>query len=134
MTLSGALGPAKTLDEWKRLFERMNKIGERVRRAGLTLRCHTGVGRRVDAGEALAAHPGRFFAVHLRDLKLPPPEGYIAFLPLGQGNVDWRRVLAGAKKGGVKLYIVEMSSKSMEILRLEIPWRPLRSAHSTFMI
>ncbi len=140
MTVTGALAPAKTSDEWKLEFERMNRAGERIRKAGLKFGYHTDVGRKLDgtllfdeilrnvdpknceyqlevsttfgngfdASDVLAGYPERFFSVHLRDLKLPPAKGYIASLPLGKGDVDWKRVLAGAKKGGVKFYIVEM--------------------------
>jgi sugar phosphate isomerase/epimerase len=63
----------------------------------------------IDAGDYMASHPGRFFAVHLRDLRIPrQPVPYIFSLPLGQGEVDWKKVLSGAKKGAVENYIVEM--------------------------
>lgn len=64
----------------------------------------------VEPGECMASHPDRFCALHLRDGKKPPPEAmrYIPSLALGEGEIDFRSVLAGAKKAGVTYYIVEM--------------------------
>jgi sugar phosphate isomerase/epimerase len=77
----------------------------------------------IDAGGYMTNHPGRFFAVHLRDLKVPRrPTPYIFALPLGQGEVDWVKVLRGAKRGAVGNYIVEMvvepPADPMEALRI----------------
>lgn len=64
----------------------------------------------IDAGECMAAHPGRFCALHLRDGKKPAESArYIPSLPLGQGEIDFQSVLAGARKSGVANYIVEMA-------------------------
>jgi sugar phosphate isomerase/epimerase len=63
----------------------------------------------IAAGDYMARHTGRFFAVHLRDLKIPSkPVPYIFSLPLGQAEVDWNEALTGAQKGGVENFIVEM--------------------------
>jgi sugar phosphate isomerase/epimerase len=77
----------------------------------------------IDAGAYMARNPGRFSAVHLRDLKMPQqPVPYIFSLPLGRGEVDWRGVLDGAGKGGVEHYIVEMvvqpPADSLEALKV----------------
>jgi len=61
------------------------------------------------AGEAMAKYPGRFFALHLRDAKRRPDiTEELPPLPLGQGEVDLKEALVGAKKGRVKYYIMEM--------------------------
>lgn len=163
MTLSMARRAA-TLDEWKQIFELMNRYGERVQKAGMLFGYHThsdewkkldGVmvfdemlrnidpkhcvyqldlagtfANGLDAGEYMAKHPGRFFSLHLKDSKKQPPESAAATpppaggqpapgkgrgmsnapgaLPVGQGDIDWKSVFAGAKKGGIKNYFVEM--------------------------
>jgi len=75
----------------------------------------------LDAGKYMAAHPGRFFSLHLKDAKKQPePAGESkagagrgaasspAVLPVGQGDIDWKETFAGAKKGGITTYFVEM--------------------------
>jgi sugar phosphate isomerase/epimerase len=83
----------------------------------------------VDAGDYMAKHPGRFFSLHLKDSKKRPPEAAAApppsggqpsagrgrgmgnfsgSLAVGQGDIDWKSVFVGAKKGGIKNYFVEM--------------------------
>ncbi|MCL5746407.1 MAG: sugar phosphate isomerase/epimerase, partial [Acidobacteria bacterium] len=82
----------------------------------------------LDAGDYMSRHPGRFFSLHMKDTKKPappPPEqataaggrgrgGFPAVLPVGQGDIDWKAIYAGAKKGGVKLSIVEMEVRPSE--------------------
>ena len=64
----------------------------------------------IDPGECMSSNPGHFCAVHLRDGKKPTePVRYIPSLPLGLGDIDFERVLAGARKAGVTNYIVEMA-------------------------
>jgi len=165
MTLSMARR-ATTMDEWKQIFELMNRYGERVRKAGMLFGYHThsdewkkfdGVmvfdemlrnidpkncvyqldlggtfSNGLDAGEYMAKNPGRFFSLHLKDSKKRPPEAaapstplppeggqpapgrgrgmanFAGALPVGQGDIDWKSVFVGAKKGGIKNYFVEM--------------------------
>jgi sugar phosphate isomerase/epimerase len=64
----------------------------------------------IDAGRWMESHPGRFFSVHLRDGRKPSePVRYLPALPLGQGEIDFKSVLAGAKTAGVTSCIVEMT-------------------------
>jgi len=162
MTLSMARR-ATTMDEWKQIFDLMNKYGERVQKAGMLFGYHThsdewkkldgvmvfdemlrSIDRKncvyqldlggtfangVDAGEYMTNHSGRFFSLHLKDSKTgpseaaaaPPPSGgqpgpgrgrgigsASGSLPVGQGDIDWKGVFVGAKKGGIKNYFVEM--------------------------
>jgi sugar phosphate isomerase/epimerase len=144
MTIGPPISTADpTMDVWHRTFGMLNRLGERLRKAGRQLGFHPQADvwriidgtmifdemlrsvdpknceyeldmsasfvNGIDAGDYMTRHPGRFFAIHLRDLKLPrAPTRYIFSLPLGQGEVDWKKVLIGGKKGGVKNYIVEM--------------------------
>ena len=67
----------------------------------------------LDAGKYMAAHPGRFFSLHLKDAKKQPGPGRgigntPPVLPVGQGDIDWKETFAGAKKGGITTYFVEM--------------------------
>jgi len=72
----------------------------------------------VDAGPYMAKNPGRFFSLHLKDSKKQPAEAAApgrgrgaassGALPVGEGDIDWKSVFVGAKKGGIKNYFVEM--------------------------
>jgi sugar phosphate isomerase/epimerase len=76
----------------------------------------------IDAGDYMTLHPGRFFSLHLKDAKKRPPQtelapagqrgpgrgGFPGALAVGQGDIDWKKVFIGAKKGGIKTYFVEM--------------------------
>lgn len=66
-----------------------------------------------DPAELLQRYPGRFSSLHLKDVR-----GDIAGnnsgvfkdedgRPLGQGKIDWPRVLKAARQQGVRWYIVE---------------------------
>jgi sugar phosphate isomerase/epimerase len=134
---------ATTLDDWKRRFETLDRLGERVAQDGLRLGLHTqndfwrtvdgalvldamlqqvpaqrcavqldlsttqSMG--IDAAAYLARHPGRFFALHLRDAPTPEkPGGYVFSVPLGQGALDLKAIVAAAERAGIRQYIVEM--------------------------
>ena len=71
----------------------------------------------VDPADCLEAHAGRFFSVHLRDGKKPPkPVSYLPSLPLGEGEINFRRVFAAGKKAGITSYIVEMTVPPAEAM------------------
>ncbi|MEO7413088.1 MAG: sugar phosphate isomerase/epimerase [Opitutaceae bacterium] len=63
-------------------------------------------------------YPGRWFALHLKDLRKDGPVGFdengrnkrvVATdqVPVGSGQINWPAVLAAAKKAGVKHYFIE---------------------------
>ncbi len=58
-------------------------------------------------------NPGRFPLLHIKDMKpgLSPTTVLEArreeFVPVGQGAIDWKRLFAAAKKGGLEHYYVE---------------------------
>jgi sugar phosphate isomerase/epimerase len=141
--IATGLPTAKTAEEWQRNFDTLNRIGERVRRAGMRLGFHTDaavwtrydgklamdemlrnvpdencmqqldlagvIEHDVDAGAYLSANPGRFHWLHIRDGVKPQEAGaYLPALVPGQGVIDWKKVLRGARQAGVKSYIVEM--------------------------
>ena len=49
-------------------------------------------------------YPGRFISMHLADWSATEQKN----VPIGQGVVDWKKLFAAAKTGGVKNYFVEM--------------------------
>jgi sugar phosphate isomerase/epimerase len=57
-----------------------------------------------NAADFFEKYPGRFISMHLQDWS-PSLKKEV---PLGQGEVDWKRVFAAAKTGGIKNYFVEM--------------------------
>lgn len=58
-------------------------------------------------------YPGRFPLLHIKDMKdkpaptqeLDPKMGL--FAPVGQGTIDWKRIFAAARQGGMQHYYVE---------------------------
>ena len=126
----------RTLDDWKRLAATFNAIGAQARRAGLAFACHnhdfefatvdgqlpyelllTGtdpalVNMELDlywmtraGGDPVAwlrRHPGRFPLLHLKDMTR---EG--AITDVGQGTIDFKRILGAAGRAGVVHGFVE---------------------------
>lgn len=177
MTMSMARR-ATTMDEWKQIFELMNKYGERINKAGMIFGYHTHndewkkideimvfdqmlrsidpenclyqldlagtVGNGIDTGDYMASHPGRFFSLHLKDRRnrLPgaaaaPPPPPVGGQPgpgkapdsraVGQGDVDWKSVFAGAKKGGIKNYFVEIEARPpADPIQLAACWEAMK--------
>jgi sugar phosphate isomerase/epimerase len=58
-------------------------------------------------------HPGRFPLLHIKDMKdhPAPAQDFDAklglFAPVGQGTIDWKRIFAAARTGGMKHFFVE---------------------------
>jgi sugar phosphate isomerase/epimerase len=129
--------------EWMRAADEANKLGDQTRRAGIQLGFHNhdfefqkldgeliydrlmgeldarsvkmqfqvGVVRLgYNAADFFDKYPGRFISMHLQDWS---PE-LKKEVPLGQGMVDWKKVFAAAKTGGVKNYFVEMDPGAMK--------------------
>jgi sugar phosphate isomerase/epimerase len=67
------------------------------------------------AADYFVKYPGRFYSMHLQDVKLPAGgpagsrEGRSPQVALGQGSIDWLKTFTAAKVGGVKNYFVEQS-------------------------
>jgi sugar phosphate isomerase/epimerase len=63
----------------------------------------------LDPVAVLRRHPRRFFAIHLRDAKTPVQLGnYVSSVPLGQGDLNLKQILAAARAAGIGKYVVEM--------------------------
>ena len=134
--------------DWTAAAEEMNRMGAEVRQAGLRLGFHNhntefeeldGVlvydelMRRMDpklvgmqfqvavisAGhdpvKVLEKYPGRFLSLHLADWSA----GEKKMVPIGQGVIDWKKLFAAARRGGVRNYYVEMP---LEAIRASYPF------------
>lgn len=139
---SFGLPKAATLDDWKKAADELNAIGEKTRKAGLQCGFHNHNGefaeldgvliydelmRRLDgqlvkmqfqvavisigyeAATYLTKYPGRFVSLHLADWSNAEKKS----VPLGKGVVDWKKLFAAAKTGGVKNYFMEMELDAM---------------------
>lgn len=140
-SLDGPKNP--TMDDVKRAADEYNKIGEKAAQAGIqqglhneNFECSTVDGKRTydvlfqlldpklvkfqfqvstislgfDAAEYLRKYPGRFISMHVqgwsaRDRKI---------VPVGQDSLDWKKIFAAAKVGGIKNYFVEMDLEKMK--------------------
>jgi sugar phosphate isomerase/epimerase len=138
-----SLPKAATLADWMRAVEEANKLGERAREGGIQLGFHNHdfefgkldgqliydklmggfdpqavkmqfqvavVRLGYQAADYFEKYPGRFISMHLADWSTTANKQ----VPLGQGDVDWKRLFAAAHKAGVKNYFVEMEPDDMK--------------------
>jgi sugar phosphate isomerase/epimerase len=143
-----ALPNNATMDDWMRAADVLNKLGEQIQKAGIQLGFHNhnfefrlidGVlvydklmgqldGKLVkmqfqvavidqgyEAATYLTKYPGRFLSLHLADWSAAEKKQ----VPIGQGVVDWPKLFAAAKIGGVKNYFVEMD---LDLMKASIPY------------
>ena len=137
-----------TLDDWKRAADDLNMVGEKTKKAGIELGYHNHnmefkelngvlvydelmmrfdpklikmqfqcavVSIGYDPVTYIAKYPGRFCSLHLADWS---PTGKKT-VPVGQGVIDWKKLFAAAKAGGIKNYFVEMD---MDLLKASVPY------------
>ncbi|MGD0127084.1 MAG: TIM barrel protein [Terriglobia bacterium] len=126
-----------TLADWAQAADEMNKLGERTRQAGIQLGYHNHnvefkeiggvliydelmkrldpelvkmqfqvlvIQLGFDPATYLTKYPGRFISLHLYDWSTTEKK----IVPIGQGSIDWKKLFAAAKTGGVRNYFVEM--------------------------
>ena len=131
------------LADWSRAADEANKLGEKTKKAGIPLAFHnhntefakldgvliydeimrvfdpklvkgqfqvTTIMLGYDPAEMIAKHSGRILSMHLSDWSSTDKKQ----VPVGQGEIDWKRVFAAAKKAGVKNYFVEMDLPAMK--------------------
>ena len=129
--------------DWRRAAEDLNKAGEKIKKAGLQTGFHNHhmefatldgvliydelmkvldpkivkmqfqvavISIGFEAATYMEKYPGRFISLHLADWSATEKKG----VPVGKGVVDWKKLFATAKKGGVKNYYVEMDWNAME--------------------
>jgi sugar phosphate isomerase/epimerase len=137
------LGRDATMDDWRRAAGELNTIGAEIQRAGLQAGFHNhdfefkqfdGVlvydelMSRLDpklikmqfqvavislgyqAATFFTKYPGRFISAHLADWSSTNKKT----VAVGQGVVDWKKLFAAAKTGGIKNYFVEVNLEEMK--------------------
>ena len=138
---AAALRNDATLDAWKEVADELNKAGEVVKNAGLQLVYHNhtigpeingvqlydelmrlfdpdlikmqfqiaSISEGFDVIEYIAKYSGRYISLHMHDWD--PEQKKI--VPIGQGVVDWKKLLATVKESGISEYgmIVEMETR-----------------------
>jgi sugar phosphate isomerase/epimerase len=145
-SLSGPKNP--TIDDVKRAADEYNKMGERARAAGIVQGLHnedfeltTVDGKRTydllfqlldpnlvkfqfqvstiaegyDAADYFTRYPGRFISMHVQGWDAKTRK----IVPVGQGTLDWPKIFAAAKTGGIKNYFVEMD---LPLMKASVPY------------
>ncbi len=135
--------PGSPMADWKQAADEMNKIGEQAQKGGMQLGFHNHDGefKEIDgvliydqllnsfdpklvkmqfqvsvisigfeAATYLSKYPGRFASLHLQDWS-PAEKKTVA---IGKGIVEWKKLFAAAKKGGVQNYFVELNFDQMK--------------------
>ena len=134
--------------DWMQAADELNKVGEQTQKAGIQLGYHNHNMEFEQIGGALIydqlmgkfdaklvkmqfqvavislgyeaatyfnKYPGRFISMHLADWSTADKK----MVPMGTGVVDWKRLFAAARKGGVKNYFVEMD---MDAMKASVPY------------
>ncbi len=145
-SLDGPKNP--TLDDVKRAADEYNHMGERAAAAGITQGLHnedfelTKVdGKRTydllfqlldpkfvkfqfqvstisdgyDAAEYFTKYPGRFISMHVQGWSAKTRQ----IVAVGQGTLDWNKIFAAAKTGGIQNYFVEMD---LPLMKASVPY------------
>jgi sugar phosphate isomerase/epimerase len=145
-SLDGPKNP--TIDDVKRAADEYNRMGERAAAAGITQGLHnedfelTKVnGKRTydllfqlldpkfvkfqfqvstisdgyDAAEYFTRFPGRFISMHVQGWSARTHK----IVPVGQGTLDWKKIFAAAKIGGIQNYFVEMD---LPLMKASVPY------------
>lgn len=142
-------GPAKpTIDDVKRAADEYNKIGEQSAQAGIQQGLHnedfelttvdgkrtydlllglldpklvkfqfqvSTISRGYDAAGYFNKYPGRFISMHVQGWSAETKR----IMPVGQDTLDWKKIFAAAKMGGIKNYFVEMN---LEMMKASVPY------------
>jgi sugar phosphate isomerase/epimerase len=136
------------LADWTKACAAMNRIGEQTKKAGIQAAFHNHHGEFAKVGGTLIydhllgqldpklvkmqfqvavvsigfeavpyfrKYPGRFASLHLADWSAQEKK----MVPIGKGVVDWKKLFAAAKKGGVRNYFVEMN---LDLMRDSVPY------------
>jgi sugar phosphate isomerase/epimerase len=141
---------ALTLDDYRRLAELFNRVGEKCHQAGMQLvyHSHNFEFRPIDGTEPFdllvrqtdpkffqieldtywvaragrdpvdffRKYPGRVVTLHIKDMKavsgpiFDADAGRDAFTEVGNGSMDWKRILASADEAGVRHAFAEQDS------------------------
>ena len=137
-----------TMDDVKRAADEYNRMGERAAAAGITQGLHnedfelTKInGKRTydllfqlldpkfvkfqfqvstisdgyDAAEYFTKYPGRFISMHVQGWSAKTHK----IVAVGQGTLDWKKIFAAAKIGGIQNYFVEMD---LPLMKASVPY------------
>jgi sugar phosphate isomerase/epimerase len=138
-----------SMDDWRRAADDLNKVGEQTKKAGIQAGFHNHDGEfgKIDgaliydelmsrfdpklvkmqfqvavvrlgyqAATYMTKYPGRIISLHLADWSTAENKA----VPVGKGVVDWPKLFAAAKAGGVKNYFVEV--EHMEAMKASYPY------------
>ena len=142
-------GPKKpTMDDVKRAADEYNKMGERSAEAGIQQGLHnedfelsmvdgkrtydilfdlldpklvkfqfqvSTISRGYGAAEYFTKYPGRFISMHVQGWSAKTKK----IMPVGQDTLDWKKIFAAAKTGGIENYFVEMD---LEMMKASVPY------------
>jgi len=136
------------LADWSKAAEDLNGIAEKIRKAGLDAGYHNHsfdfkelegkliydellhrfdpklvglqfqtsvISEGYKAADYFEKYPGRFLSIHLQDWSATEKKA----VPVGKGDIDWKRLFASAKKAGVKNYFVEMN---LDLMKASVPY------------
>jgi sugar phosphate isomerase/epimerase len=137
-----------TMADWVQAAHELNKIGEQTQKAGIQLGFHNHnfefkqiegelvydklmgeldpklvkmqfqvsvISLGYAAASFFSKYPGRFISIHLQDWSVADKKQ----TAVGKGDVDWKKLFAAAKTGGVKNYFVELN---MDALKASYPY------------
>jgi sugar phosphate isomerase/epimerase len=137
------LGRDATLEDWRRAAGELNQIGEEIHKAGLQAGFHNHdfefkqldgvlvydelmsrldpnlikmqfqvavISLGYEANAFFTKYPGRFISAHLADWSSKSKKT----TAVGQGVVDWKKLFAAAKAGGIRNYFVEVDLDDMK--------------------
>jgi sugar phosphate isomerase/epimerase len=68
-----------------------------------------------DAADYFTRYPGRFISMHVQGWSSKTRQ----IVPVGQDTLDWKKIFAAAKTGGIKNYFVEMD---LPLMRASVPY------------
>jgi sugar phosphate isomerase/epimerase len=145
--------PHPSMDDVKRAADEYNKMGEQAAAAGIQQGLHneefelttvdgkrtydvlfdllqpelvkfqfqvSTISRGYDAAEYFTKYPGRFISMHVQGWSAKTRK----IMPVGQGTLDWEKIFAAARTGGIRNYFVEMS---LDMMRASVTYlRALR--------
>jgi sugar phosphate isomerase/epimerase len=145
-SLDGPRNP--TMDDVKRAADEYNKMGEQSAKAGIQQGLHnetfelstvdgkrtydillelldpkavqfqfqvSTISRGYDAAEYFTKYPGRFISMHVQGWSSKTKK----ITAVGQDTLDWKKIFAAAKTGGIKNYFVEMN---LDLMQASVPY------------
>ncbi len=142
------LPAAAKLADWSQAAEELNGVAGKIRKAGMAAGYHNHnnefqelegtliydeLMKRFDpklvgmqfqtavvslgyqAATYFEKYPGRFLSIHAADWSAAEKKQ----VPLGKGDIDWKKLFTAAKKGGVKNYFLEMNP---DLMKASVPY------------